>query len=561
MKRPMNAPWFVALCFATLAVGCNRGGDYVAEVAGERISGDAFAERYRLYLENTRSRDNIQLRKQILNNMINELLIYNEVRRQGLENDETSSERLEEIRLQALLDGYARRVSVDTMSFSEQELMREFRIYNSKVSARYLYAKTEAQAWNLKRQLERGATFEQLAREVFQDPGLANNGGYLGTFGWGEMEPALEDVAFSLPVSDISDPIRLKIGYAIVKVEGRIEQPLASEYDYANSKEKLGRALQEKKTVRFVTNAAEEARKELAPTFNEEAVEFVFNNWGYAAKEPQRVPQVEHDNRFPENRASVTLVNFGGKSWSVAEFLKKLEKTTAKQRRRVKSSADVKDVAIGLATREVLLHRAREAGLENDPDVRAQIKKARDAYLLKRWASSVQDTVGQHGWDEKLMRRIYNEDREQYAFPLEVNVAEILVRSKSEGESILKQLHRGQDFATIARKHSIRLWAASRGGELGFGTRAKYGVLGDKFFSARIGEVIGPEWVDPYFGVFKILEQKNGRSMSFEEARDQIGESLAFTAKQDAMKLAVENLRAGVNPVVNIDNLANVILK
>jgi parvulin-like peptidyl-prolyl isomerase len=552
---------YILICAAAIFSGCSRERNYVAEVAGHEIPAEAFKERYSMYLENTRSRDNIVLRQRILNNMINEELIFDDVKRHGLDNDAVAKERFEEFRQQAMLDAYAKRISLDTMSVSEQELMREFRKYNSKVSARYLYAKTQKQAWDLKRQLEQGETFERLAKDLFKDPGLANNGGYLGTFGWGEMEAALEDAAFSIPVGTVSDPVRLRIGYAIVKVENRVEQPLASELDYANAREKLGKAVEDKKVIRLVMNAAEEIGKDLAPVFNEEAVELVFKNWSYAMNEPQHPASFEHPSALPENSSSMTLVSFHGKSWTVGEFLGRLEKTTAKQRKRVKSSADVKDVAIGLATREILLDRARSAGLENDPGVQLQARKAKDAYLLKRWAGSVQDTVGQRGWDEKLMRRIYEENKIQYAYPPEFNVAEILVRTKTEAEAMLRQLKKGADFAALARKNSVRLWAAKRGGELGFGTKAKYGVLGEKFFAARLGEVVGPEWVDPYFGLFKILERQEGRPMTFKEAKDQISESLTFSTKQEVFKKAVENLRASLSLNINNENLANVVLR
>jgi parvulin-like peptidyl-prolyl isomerase len=550
------------LLFAvSFLAGCNQQRDDVAEVAGHRISSDAFRERYKSYLDNVRSRDNLPLRQQILNNMINEQLIFDDVKRHGLDDDQIARERFEEMRQQAILDAYAKRISLDTMTVSEQELMHEFHRFNSKVAARYLYAKSEKQAWDLKRQLEQGDTFERLAREVFDDPGLANNGGYLGTFGWGEMESGLEDAAFTIPVGTISEPVRLHIGYAIVKVENRIEQPLASESDYVKVREELAKAVEDRKVFHLVTNAAEQISKDLAPVFNEEAVELVFKHWSFAVNEPQHKSSMENNPAFPTDASSKTLVTFGDRSWSIGEFLKKLERTTAKQRQRVKRSADVKDVAIGLATREILLSRARDLELETDPEVIAQVKKAKEAYLLRRWASSVQDTVGKRGWDENLMKRMYEGDKSQYALPPELNVAEILVRTKPEAEAMLAQLQKGMDFSILARKNSIRLWAAKRGGELGLGTKAKYGALGEKFFAACIGAVIGPEWVDPYFGVFKVLERREGRAMSFDEAKDQIAEGLTFSAKQEAFKKAVGNLRVTSTLSINNDKLANVVLQ
>src|SRR5712692_4419027 len=498
MKYTLNIRSLTVAGIITLCSSCSRERSQVAEVGGHRISDEEFRDRYKSYLANTSSRDNILLRQKILNNMINEKLIFDDIKRQGMDNDEIYQNRLNDISGQALLDAYAKKISLDTVSVSEQELWKEFRAYNSKVSARYLYAKKERDAWNLKRQLEQGRTFEALAKDIFEDPGLANNGGYLGTFGWGEMEPALEEAAFSLPVGALSDPVRLKVGWAIVKVETRVEQPLASEYDYEKAKEKLTRAVQDKKIVHVVKDVVEQIGQDLSPVFNETAAEQVFKNWDYLVPGGVGTISSDQETRVPGNISSLHFVSFRGRSWTVGEFLEKLKKTSEKQRKRVKSVGDVKNVAIGLATREILLDRARQAGLEHDPVVLAQITRVKEEYLLKRWAKSVQDTVGQNGWGQNVIGDYYEKNNAQYAFPPEVNVAEILVRTEGEATSLMNRLKKGANFSELAHKNSIRLWAAKHGGELGFGTKATFGILGEKLFANKIDQLLGPERVDPY---------------------------------------------------------------
>ncbi|MBI4535258.1 MAG: peptidylprolyl isomerase, partial [Ignavibacteriae bacterium] len=251
-----KASFITSLLVSMLLVGCSKE-KHVAEVDGRTITADNFRIRYASYLSSTQSRDNILLRQKILNNMINEVLIRDDMRRLGLDRDKIAEKKLYEIRMQALLNAYAVRVGHDSLNITDRELYNEFRMSNSRASARYLYARTEEEAWGLKRKLESGATFESLARDIFEDPGLANNGGYLGSFGVGEMESALEEAAFNLPVGTISDPIRLRIGYAVVKVESRIQQPLASEYDYADNKEKLYRSVHDRKVTSLIRDAVD----------------------------------------------------------------------------------------------------------------------------------------------------------------------------------------------------------------------------------------------------------------------------------------------------------------
>ncbi len=543
-----------------LVAGCSRDKrTYVAEVNDHKVTADEFKGRYGLFLGNGGVRDNIIQRQKILNNMINEKLILDDITRQGFDNDAAYRERMEEITNQALVDGYAKRISVDTMAVGEQELLREFRLSNSKVSARYLYAKTETEAWKLKERLSRGETFESIAKDVFDDPGLANNGGSLGYFGWGEMEPALEDAAFSIPVGTISDPVRLNIGYAILRVDDRVQAPLAFESDYANKKDKLTASIVEKKTVRLVKAAAAEIGKSLAPSFNNDAVRLVLENWKYV-QDPNLAASSLERQAFPDDISSMSFVNFRNRSWTIGDFLVMVRKTTVKQRKRVTTVDDVKDMAIGLATREVLLERSIASGLQNDSLVQKQIKRVSEEYMLKRWAQSVQDTVGRHDWPDELLQKQYVDHKSDYMVSPEVNVAEILVRTEAEASAMLQRVKKGADFGELARKNSIRLWAAKRGGELGFGTKSKYGVLGEKFFQAKTGEVLGPEGVPPYYGIFKILEKKEGRSMTMEEAHGQIIQQLVLLRKQEVIKDAVERLRTNASISINNENLANVVL-
>ncbi len=67
-----------------------------------------------------------------------------------------------------------------------------------------------------------GESFEELAME-YSDDGSAVNGGYLGTFGPGEMTYAFEDAAYSLETGEISEPVVTPFGIHIIRLDGRNE--------------------------------------------------------------------------------------------------------------------------------------------------------------------------------------------------------------------------------------------------------------------------------------------------------------------------------------------------
>jgi len=71
-------------------------------------------------------------------------------------------------------------------------------------------------------------------------------------------------------------------------------------------------------------------------------------------------------------------------------------------------------------------------------------------------------------------------------------VREIMVRSKSLADSILTQVRQGSDIEDLARRHSVRTWAAERGGDLGPITKEAFGSVGRAAFEAADGELVGP---------------------------------------------------------------------
>jgi parvulin-like peptidyl-prolyl isomerase len=395
----MKREGVIVILLALLVAGCGSNDQpIVARVGDATITSGEFLERYTSYLGEVSQRDNIVLRQKILTNMIHELLVMRDIERQGFDRDSLCERKMEEIREQALLDGYARHISTDTMTVSEDELWTEFRAFNSTASARYLYSRTEAGAWKLKHLLTQGATFEELARGVFDDPGLANNGGYLGSFGWGEMEPALDELVFSLPPGTISDPIRLAVGYAIVKVETRVTNPLASQGDYLKNRDKLAKAIHDRKVVRLVAEEARRITRDLGPVFHDDALAYVHGRWGTLLS--SAFPDAESARpgiESPMNVSGMPMVTFRDRSWSVSEFVSRLAATTETQRKRVRSVDDLKEFVLGLATREVLLEKARTIGLDRDSMVTEHVQKGRVAYLLKRWGASVTDTIGASG--------------------------------------------------------------------------------------------------------------------------------------------------------------------
>jgi len=86
----------------------------------------------------------------------------------------------------------------------------------------------EKKAQTLRKRVESGEDFSELAKR-FSDGSTAKSGGELGVFERGQLSKDLEDVVFKLNRGQMTDVIRTKTGFLVLRVDQRFEpglQPL-----------------------------------------------------------------------------------------------------------------------------------------------------------------------------------------------------------------------------------------------------------------------------------------------------------------------------------------------
>jgi len=82
--------------------------------------------------------------------------------------------------------------------------------------------KQKEKAQGLLERVKKGENFEKIASEFSDDPGSKANGGDLGWFGRGAMDPAFEAAAFALRKGQTSgELVKSRYGYHIIRVEDR----------------------------------------------------------------------------------------------------------------------------------------------------------------------------------------------------------------------------------------------------------------------------------------------------------------------------------------------------
>ncbi|WP_260631515.1 peptidylprolyl isomerase [Neobacillus niacini] len=127
------------------------------------------------------------------------------------------------------------------------------------VKASHILVEDEAVAKEVKQKLTDGADFAELAKEYSTDEGSKENGGELGFFPRGTMVTEFDDAAFSLPINEISDPVKSDYGYHIIKVEEKKE---AKEANFEDSKATIKETLIDQKLETEYSTWLEEMKKD-----------------------------------------------------------------------------------------------------------------------------------------------------------------------------------------------------------------------------------------------------------------------------------------------------------
>jgi peptidyl-prolyl cis-trans isomerase C len=96
------------------------------------------------------------------------------------------------------------------------------------VHARHILVATFEEADSLRGQLVTGADFDALARQYSLDASTRPAGGNLGWFPRGTLlQPALEEVAFTTPAGEIGPITESELGFHVIEVIERGDQPLS----------------------------------------------------------------------------------------------------------------------------------------------------------------------------------------------------------------------------------------------------------------------------------------------------------------------------------------------
>jgi foldase protein PrsA len=165
------------------------------------------------------------------------------------------------------------KAAVKDVKVTEKELKKYYDDYKPEIKARHILVEDEKTANEIKKKLETGSKFEDLAKEYSTDTITAKKGGDLGWFGTGEMVPEFEEAAYALDVNEISGPVKTEHGWHIIQVTDKKKKEsfdkMKDELEYKLKVSKLDQEIVQKAMDRELKDADVEIKdKDLKGVLN-----------------------------------------------------------------------------------------------------------------------------------------------------------------------------------------------------------------------------------------------------------------------------------------------------
>jgi parvulin-like peptidyl-prolyl isomerase len=364
---------FVALVACSRNSGENK---IVARVGKQKITMDEFRKSFALNPRYTVRTPLREARDSQLDFLINQKNYYQAAKKVHLENDPEIRDRLNYIGERETIRAYIQKKFLSRIELSPLEIQQALQNLEKTVRIQHLFVEDRQQAVSLEERLENGEKFNDLAREIYSNPDLKNNGGDLGYVGFGDMDPILERWAFSARRGEVSPPLHSAYGYHIMKVTDIRPSDQAAELGTTMKLQLVTDILKNRKADHLIREHLNELSGNQKIQINNKVLDRLVEStrqvMGDRYDKPDIFKPAIHTgdlNLIESNLESIsaqTLLVFGQEQMTVEDFLERIKQMPPLHRPYLKTRNRMAQTIIDMVRDDLLLEKAGKEGITEE---------------------------------------------------------------------------------------------------------------------------------------------------------------------------------------------------
>ena len=172
-------------------------------------------------------------KKRYLDEVIVEMLFYEEAVRKGVDRDKEVKEVISEAKKKIVIAKFIKNEVEDKIKISNEEATAFYEANNDQFKgpqlwrASHILVSSEKEANSILDRLSKGESFEDLARAYSTDV-TAGRGGDIGYFKMGQLVPDFEKACMKMEVGQTSGVVHTQFGYHIIRLTDKKEPDIKS---------------------------------------------------------------------------------------------------------------------------------------------------------------------------------------------------------------------------------------------------------------------------------------------------------------------------------------------
>jgi len=387
-------------------------------------------------------------------------------------------------------------------------------------------------------ELKNGTDFAALASKYSDDTGSKEKGGDLGYFERRMMVKEFDEAAFNLKVGEVSNVIKTNFGFHIIKLTDRKPYPT-----YEEDKENLKKIFKQTSYQAKYDGLIDSLRNKYNYKLNDETFNLVITSSDsvkFGAEHP-KLSEFKDKELFSFANKKINGGEFFDRIASNNEFLNKL------------INKDLLKNAVDKTSSEYLLE---EEALNLDK-FNSEFASLMDDYKNGIYIFKLQDD---EVWSQILLdsTRIYQhylDTKEKYVWPDRVSYSEIFSRNDSLINHYYKLLSDGENFDSLAAKHTERPGYKEKLGNFGLKDTKADQLSIEADLLKEHGDFSKPIKFSGGFSIVKLNFKEPSRLKTFEEAKPEVSGSFQEAESKRLEQNYIDRLSKKYEPVIYYDKL------